>query len=319
MNLVTLQRPDSSTPGVLLGEGVLDLSACADSESAKRLLSHSVRALLEGGDEALAIVRHIVEFVAKRPALLEQLRQTGAIVPRDKAVLLAPIPDPGLVLACGRNYRGRSAEMKTPPPGNPGAFAKSAASIVGPGASIVLPASYPGMVDWEGEFSVVFGRRCHNVSAEQALDYVAGYTLVNDVSARDWVAGVFASSGLMGPIEAWDRNRLGKMFPTFCPMGPSIATKDEIPDPGTVRLVTRLNGEVMQDANTSDLVFGVPELIAYFSRFYLFRPGDILTTGSPEGVGYARDPKRFLRAGDTIEVEVEGIGVLSNPVAASAS
>jgi 2-keto-4-pentenoate hydratase/2-oxohepta-3-ene-1,7-dioic acid hydratase in catechol pathway len=120
----------------------------------------------------------------------------------------------------------------------------------------------------------------------------------------------------MGPIHAWEDNLLGKMFPTFCPMGPAIATKDELPDPGNVHIETRLNGEVMQSASTDDLVFGVAALIAYYSEFYLFQPGDIITTGSPSGVGYGRNPKLFMKPGDVVEVEVEQIGILRNPIAA---
>jgi 2-keto-4-pentenoate hydratase/2-oxohepta-3-ene-1,7-dioic acid hydratase in catechol pathway len=154
------------------------------------------------------------------------------------------------------------------------------------------------------------------VTATRALDYVAGYTLVNDVSARDWVAAVFAAQGIMGPIHAWEQNLLGKMFPTFCPMGPCMVTKDELPDPGKVRIETRLNGKVVQSASTDDLVFSVPQLIEYYSQFYLLRPGDVITTGSPSGVGFGRNPKLFMKAGDVVEVEVAEIGILRSPVEA---
>jgi len=134
------------------------------------------------------------------------------------------------------------------------------------------------------------GRSCHGVSEAEALDCVAGYTLINDVSARDWVAPVFAATGLMAGILAWERNLLGKQFPTFCPMGPALVTRDEIRNPDDVQIETRLNGAVMQSANTDDLVFGVRKLIAYYSQFYRFSPGDVITTGSPSGVGYGRNP-----------------------------
>jgi 2-keto-4-pentenoate hydratase/2-oxohepta-3-ene-1,7-dioic acid hydratase in catechol pathway len=228
--------------------------------------------------------------------------------------VLAPIPDPGMVLSVGMNYHEHLKEMKTPVPEKPAAFTKSVASIIGSGDPIKVPPSAPDMLDWEGEFSVVIGRPCHRVSKERALDYVAGYTLVNDVSARDWVAAIFKAQGIMGPIHAWEHNVLGKMFPTFCPMGPALLTKDELPDPGNVKIETRLNGKVMQSANTDDLVFGVAELIAYYSQFYLFRPGDVITTGSPSGVGYGRNPKVFMKPGDVIEVEVREIGILRNTV-----
>jgi 2-keto-4-pentenoate hydratase/2-oxohepta-3-ene-1,7-dioic acid hydratase in catechol pathway len=230
--------------------------------------------------------------------------------------VLAPIPDPGLLLSVGMNYREHLREMKTPVPERPAAFTKSVASIIASGDAIKLPPSNPSMVDWEGEFTVVIGKPCHRVTATQALDYVAGYTLVNDVSARDWVAAVFAAQGIMGPIHAWEQNLLGKMFPTFCPMGPCMVTKDELPDPGKVRIETRLNGKVVQSASTDDLVFSVPQLIEYYSQFYLLRPGDVITTGSPSGVGFGRNPKLFMKAGDVVEVEVAEIGILRSPVEA---
>jgi 2-keto-4-pentenoate hydratase/2-oxohepta-3-ene-1,7-dioic acid hydratase in catechol pathway len=232
------------------------------------------------------------------------------------AKLLAPIPDPSIVLSVGMNYHEHLKEMKTPVPEKPAAFTKSVASIIASGQPIKVPKSNPGMLDWEGEFSVVIGKPCHAVKAAQALDYVAGYTLVNDVSARDWVAPIFSATGIMGPIHAWEHNLLGKMFPTFCPMGPCMVTKDELPDPSNVKIETRLNGQVMQDANTDDLVFSVPQLIEYYSRFYLLRPGDVITTGSPSGVGFGRNPKVFMKPGDVVEVEVKQIGVLRNPIEA---
>jgi 2-keto-4-pentenoate hydratase/2-oxohepta-3-ene-1,7-dioic acid hydratase in catechol pathway len=232
------------------------------------------------------------------------------------AKLLAPIPDPSIVLSVGMNYHEHLKEMKTPVPEKPAAFTKSVASIIASGQPIKVPKSNPGMLDWEGEFSVVIGKACHAVKAEQALDYVAGYTLVNDVSARDWVAPIFSATGIMGPIHAWEHNLLGKMFPTFCPMGPCMVTKDELPDPSNVKIETRLNGQVMQDANTDDLVFSVPQLIEYYSQFYLLQPGDVITTGSPSGVGFGRNPKVFMKPGDVVEVEVKQIGVLRNPIEA---
>ena len=143
----------------------------------------------------------------------------GRTVPRTEVRLLAPIPNPGMVLSVGMNYHEHLKEMKTPVPEKPAAFTKSVASIIGPDAPIRIPPGHPDMLDWEGEFSVVIGKPCHRVKAAQALDYVAGYTIVNDVSARDWVAPIFAATGIMGPIHAWEHNLLGKMFPTFCPWG----------------------------------------------------------------------------------------------------
>ena len=262
------------------------------------------------GEEIVEIGASLKEILAGAP------HQPGARHALGRVKLRAPIPDPGLVLSVGMNYHEHLKEMKTPVPEKPAAFTKSVASIIASGEPIRVPPSHPDMLDWEGEFSVVIGRPCHRVSAAQALDYVFGYTLVNDVSARDWVAPIFQAQGIMGPIHAWEHNLLGKMFPTFCPMGPCIATKDEIPDPADVRIQTRLNGRLMQDASTDDLVFSVVQLIEYYSQFYLFRPGDVITTGSPSGVGFGRSPKVFMKPGDVVEVEVKEIGILRNPIEA---
>ncbi len=287
MKLVTFEVDREARPGRLAGDEIVDL----------RPLAPDVRGILAGG-------------------LLEKAQSTsGKTYALKKVKLHAPIPNPGMVLSVGMNYHEHLREMKTPVPGKPAAFTKSVASIIGPDAPIRIPPSNPDMLDWEGEFSVVIGKPGHRVKASEALDYVAGYTIVNDVSARDWVAPIFSATGIMGPIHAWEHNILGKLFPTFCPMGPVIATKDEVPDPANVKLQTRLNGKVMQDANTDDLVFSVVQLIEYYSQFYLFQPGDVITTGSPSGVGYGRNPKVFMKAGDVVEVEVQGIGVLRNPVA----
>jgi acylpyruvate hydrolase len=316
MHLVTLRLPGRQSAGALIGSEVLDFVGATDAVPAARLLPTSVRALIESGDEALNLARHVVDEVANKKAIADRLRQSWALVPREKANLAAPIADTGFILSCGINYHEHIKEMKGEVPKTPVAFAKSVGAIIGPGQAIKLPPANPNMVDWEGEFCAVIGRPCHAVKEADALDYVAGYTLVNDVSARDWVAPIFKATGTMGPIMAWEHNILGKQFPTFCPMGPAVVTKDEIPDPNSVALTTSLNGKVMQSANTDDLVFNVAQLIAYYSQFFLLRPGDVITTGSPAGVGYGRDPKVFMRAGDRIEVQAKGIGILSNPVAA---
>jgi acylpyruvate hydrolase len=296
VHLVMFMKDKQPRAGVIDGEDIVDINAN------DRSLPPTVKGILEAN--GLARVRKVLKSKKHR-------------APRRRAKLLPPIPNPGLLLSVGMNYHEHLKEMKTPVPEKPAAFTKSVASIIASGQPILLPASNPDMVDWEGELTVVIGKGGHRIPAAKALDHVAGYTIVNDVSARDWVAPIFSSTGIMGPIHAWEHNLLGKMLPTFCPMGPCLATKDEVPDPDNVRIVTRLNGQVMQDANTDDLVFSVAKLIEYYSQFYRFQPGDCITTGSPSGVGFGRNPKVFMKAGDTIEVEVSGIGVLSNPVKAA--
>ncbi len=310
-----LRNAGRASPGVFVGDAILDLVAGAEALSDLKSLAPSLRGILGQGDAALTTIRRAIDKAAGKDG--ERLRASGALVARQGAKLLPPIPDPALLLSCGANYKEHLKEMNTTVPHQPLSFVKNNHAIVGPGEAILLPKSNPSMVDWEGEFSAVIGRTCYNVSKADALDYVAGYTLINDVSARDWVAPVFSSSGVMGAIFAWELNILGKQFPTFCPMGPVIATRDEVPDPDDVDLKTTVNGTVMQSTNTDDLVFNVAALVSYYSQFYRFQPGDVITTGSPAGVGYGRNPKIFLKAGDTVEVTASGIGTLSNPVAAA--
>src|SRR5258706_897546 len=229
MHLVMFVNAKQARAGVIDGEDIVDINAC------DRSLPSTLKGILEAN--ALSKIKRIVKSKKNR----EPLRQ---------AKLRPTIANPGLLLSVGMNYHEHLKEMKTPVLEKPAAFTKSVASIIASGQPIVLPASNPDMVDWEGEFTVVIGKAGHRIAAAKALEHVAGYTIVNDVSARDWVAPIFSSSGIMGPIHAWEHNLLGKMCPTFCPMGPVLATRDEVPDPANVRIVTRLNGQVMQDANT---------------------------------------------------------------------
>jgi len=317
MRLVTLRNSGNPAPGVVVNDAILSIAACGEIFPEARCVPASVRGILEGGDAALGIVRRILErATATGGSERHQLEEYGAFVPSASAELLAPIPDPHMVLSCGMNYRAHLAEMGGPMPARPAAFLKSVNAIIGPDAPIRLPKSAPDMVDWEAEFCGVIGRTCHNVSAKEALDYVAGYTMINDVSARNWVKPMGQLVGLEA-TQAWDQNLLGKQFPTFCPMGPAIATKDEISDPNKVSFELKLNGKVMQSANTDDLAFDLAALVSFYSQFYIFRPGDVITTGSPAGVGMGRKPWVFLKAGDVVEIRADGSGSMKNPVEAS--
>jgi 5-carboxymethyl-2-hydroxymuconate isomerase len=211
-----------------------------------------------------------------------------------------PIATPGKIIAVGRNYRAHVAEEDATLPAEPLLFAKLPSAVIPDGATITWSSSLTSQVDYEAELAVVIGRRARDVSPEHALDYVLGFTCLNDVSARD----------LQVRDGQWTR---AKSLDTFCPLGPSLVTADEIADPGALRISCRVNGEVRQDASTSDLVFGVAELLAYCSRSFTLEPGDIIATGTPGGVGAFRDPPVFLADGDVVEVEIEGIGILRNP------
>jgi 2-keto-4-pentenoate hydratase/2-oxohepta-3-ene-1,7-dioic acid hydratase in catechol pathway len=216
---------------------------------------------------------------------------------------LAPV-QPAAILGMGLNYRQHAAESGMPVPGWPVVFVKTNNSLQHPDAPIVIPRHLPSeKVDYECELAVVIGRTCRNVSRDEALDYVLGYTCANDVSARDWQ--------LENGSGQWCR---GKMFDTFAPLGPCLVTADELPDPHGLRMRTLLNGEVMQDWRTDDMIFDVPDIIAFLSGSTTLLPGTVILTGTPQGVGMARKPPRWLREGDTVVVEIEGIGRLSNPV-----
>ena len=213
--------------------------------------------------------------------------------------LLPPVTHPGKVIAIGRNYHEHAAEEGQTAPADPVVFAKFPNSLVGDGADIVWRAADTGQVDYEAELAVVIGRTTRDVPASRALDHVLGYTCLNDVSARDLQFG----------DGQWVR---GKSLDTFCPMGPWIVTTDELPDPGTLRIRCLVNGEVVQDARTSEMVHDVPRLIAFCSRFMTLEPGDVIATGTPGGVGVFREPPRFLRDGDEVVVDIDGIGRLAN-------
>lgn len=318
MKLLTIDAPPKGRPGALAGDGeVIDLLAVGGGAGTDRWLPGSVREVLEAGAEGLEAVRRIAgRAESATGAERDRLREIGAIRPFASTPLLAPVPDPWFILSAGMNYGRHLAEMaNTPPPRYPTAFIKTQSSLTGSGKPIRVPPQCPDQIDYEGEFTIVIGRRCHNVSEDEALSYVAGYTIANDVSARDWIPEIRAAEGPFGAIHAWERNIMGKNLPTFTPCGPVITTADEIADPHDLQLTTTLNGEVMQSTKTDDLIYNVPQIVAYFSKWYEFRPGDLITTGSPSGVGYGRDPKVFMKPGDVIEVEIEGIGKLSNPLA----
>jgi len=217
--------------------------------------------------------------------------------------LLAPVV-PASILCIGLNYRRHAAEGNSPIPKWPVLFMKSASAVQNPGDPILLPRQLKSeQVDYECELAVVIGRKCKNVSREAALDCVLGYTCANDVSARDWQKQMGGSQ--------WCR---GKTFDTFCPLGPCLVTRDEIVDPNALAIKTILNGETMQDWNTSDMIFDVPALIEFLSGSTTLLPGTVILTGTPHGVGMARKPPVWLTDGDQVTIEIEKIGALSNPV-----
>lgn len=217
--------------------------------------------------------------------------------------LLAPVA-PAMIVCIGLNYAKHAAEGGKPPPERPVWFMKLPGAVVPSGDPIRLPAKQPSTkVDYEAELAIVLGKECLNATRANALDFVAGYTCANDVSARDWQRDFGGGQ--------WNH---AKSFDTFCPLGPVLVTKDEITNPNALRIRSLLNGQVMQDSTTADMIFDVPAIIEFLSADKTLPAGTLILTGTPEGVGFARKPPVWLKAGDTIAVEIEKIGTLSNPV-----
>jgi 2-keto-4-pentenoate hydratase/2-oxohepta-3-ene-1,7-dioic acid hydratase in catechol pathway len=219
--------------------------------------------------------------------------------------LLPVIPSPQKIICIGVNYADHAAETGQAPPPYPTVFAKFANTLAASGDPIVLP-SASTMPDYEGELAVVIGRAGRQITEQDALDYVAGYTAFNDVSARDF----------QGHTSQWT---MGKSPDTFGPLGLALVTADEIPDPQKLELRTTVNGEVLQQASTADMVFSVRQLIAYLSQTMTLLPGDVIATGTPSGIGAARTPPRFLRPGDTVVISIDGVTELTNPVVGEGS
>jgi len=228
----------------------------------------------------------------------------AAVMALQDVTLTAPVLRPSKIICIGLNYRDHAAESNMPIPEYPTVFAKYPSCVIGPGEAIVLP-RISSQVDYEGELAVVIGRQAHHVTEAAALDYVAGYMPFNDVSARDF----------QHRTSQWT---IGKTFDTFGPMGPALVTADEAPDPQNLHLRVTIGGEELQSSHTGQMIFSVVQLIAYLSAVMTLEPGDVIATGTPGGVGAARTPARFLRAGETVRVAIEGLGILENPVVAEA-
>jgi 2-keto-4-pentenoate hydratase/2-oxohepta-3-ene-1,7-dioic acid hydratase in catechol pathway len=255
-------------------------------------LPGSMADLLAGGERALAALRSAARSAAA----------AGRPGDVDRARLTAPVPRPGKIVAVGLNYRDHVAEQggKVKVPERPVLFAKFPTSVIGDGETVEWDPRLTSEVDLEAELGVVIGRRGRRVSEAEALDLVLGYTAINDVTARD--------------LQYADRQFVrAKSLDTFCPMGPALVTRDEIARPGELDVRSWHNDDLMQESNTSNLVFDVPYLVSFCSQAFTLEPGDVICTGTPSGVGYFREPKVVMRDGDVMTVEVEGIGRLSNP------
>lgn len=281
MKLVTFEAEDGRRVGAIRGDSIVDLSASG--------LAETMIAAISGGQKLLQEIRVAVDNprTARRPLA--------------DAKLAPPIPRPGKVLCSGINYRGHAEENPNAKmPSEPFFFAKLPNAVIGHDDVIPYPPQTQ-QLDYEVEFAAVIGRRLHNATETEIMPTLFGYTLVHDVSARD--------------VQFKDNQiTLGKNFDGFCPIGPCIVTADALPNPNNVRLFSRLNGKTMQNGSTSDWLFSLPRLISYLSQVMTLDPGDIVTTGTPAGVGIFQKPPIFMKPGDVVEIEAEGIGILRNRI-----
>jgi 2-keto-4-pentenoate hydratase/2-oxohepta-3-ene-1,7-dioic acid hydratase in catechol pathway len=284
MRVVTFEAGGQSHAGVLSGDFVLDLAAA-------------------GFSTVLDLIKHSPVGQSQVEKLLAQAPEPSRYRSRDVR-LLAPLPQPRKLICVGLNYLDHAKETGAEVPKTPTIFNKFATAVVGPGDNVVLP-KVSQAPDYEAELAFVIGRGGRHIAAENWADHVFGYTIVNDVTARDYQ-------------RATSQWLMGKTFDTFAPIGPWIVTADEITDPHALDIKLEINGEVLQDSNTRELIFKIPELIAFLSSVFTLEPGDIVSTGTPAGVGFTRKPPRFLRPGEEMVVKVEKIGELRNPTVAEA-
>ena len=283
MRLASFSLPGGAPrPGLIVRDEVVDLADVATG------LPLTMRALLALGPDGLVGAAAAPATRAPRHPLSEVQRH-------------APVPDPPAILAIGMNYRAHVAELGREPPEWQYWFNKQRTAIAGPGDSILIPA-VSNMVDYEGELAMVIGRRCQHVPADRALEVVAGFTVINDVSVRDW---------------QWRTPTftMGKSFDSHAPCGPELVTGDELGDPGQLAIRTWVNDELRQDSTTADMIFGCAAMIEYLTSAFPLEPGTVIATGTPAGVGAAFDPPRWLADGDLVRIAIEGIGELGNPVA----
>ena len=314
MRLVTYQHEGQSRTGAQLDEQVVDLNrayhaALRHMGNEDELAVADVRVptdmigLLRGGDTSLRAAQQAVAFVRSQLEGNDKtLSLQGITYAIDRVSLLPPVMRPGKVVCLGLNYREHAAEAGMAVPEYPVLFHKVAGSLIGHSQPIVIP-RISGKIDYEGELAIIIGRRGKYIAEEDALSYVAGYTVGNDVSARD----------LQFRTSQWTT---GKMLDTFGPLGPALVTRDEVADPNQLAIKTTLNGQVMQDGNTADMIFRVPFIVSYISEVATLEPGDVILTGTPPGIGNTRTPQVFMKPGDTITVEIEQVGKLTNPVVA---
>ncbi len=304
MRLVTYGHRGWERAGAVLDGWVVDLQRAAAELFGARgeaLVPQTVRGLLELAPESLRLVAEALDHVRQNfTREADRFQAEGILFSLREVRLRPPIPNPAKVICLGLNYRDHAEESGAPVPEVPELFAKYANALIGPGEPIRIP-RVSTQVDYEAELAVVIGRGGRYIPEAEAYEYVAGYTAFNDVSARD-----FQFRG-----RQW---MPGKIFDGFAPMGPWLVTRDEVPDPHSLEISLEIGGERLQHSNTAHMIFKIPQVIAYISQILTLEPGDIIATGTPAGVGFARKPPRFLSPGDLVRITIDRIGTLENPV-----
>ncbi len=294
MQLVSYRRPNSTgvpwRAGVAHDGRVVDVAAIMPTTSSES----TTKRLLAAGSATLRSVFELAREAHAAGSSVSGMFEAASVE------IGPPVPDPDKILCVGLNYADHAREADLARTEVPVFFAKFRNSLTGPTSPILLP-QLSDQIDYEGELAIIIGARCKAASEQEALEYVAGYSIMNDVSARD----------LQLQTSQW---MAGKALDTFAPMGPGIVPTSAIPDPQALTLTTRVNGQVVQQASTSTMIFSVAAIVAFLSSLMTLEPGDIIATGTPAGVGFKRTPPLFLRDGDVVEVEIEGIGQLRNPV-----
>jgi acylpyruvate hydrolase len=299
MRLVTYARMGVPSIGVELESGILDIPDAASHFGRKyHVRGHSfpttMMDLLQW-ESGIDVVRQIVQRYLKTPKSERIMTR-----PLSSITLEAPISRPGKIVALGKNYLDHVEETGSDVPKFPVVFAKFPSSVIGPDDHIHIP-EVSSMIDWEVELGIVIGKCCRDVSEKKSLEYVAGYTVINDVSARDIQ---------MNDVQ-WVR---GKSLDGFCPMGPCIVTQDELDDASKLKMHTKVNGVLKQESSTSEMIFNVRKIVSFLSKSFTLEPGDVIATGTPSGIGFVREPPEFLKAGDRLELYIEKIGYLRNKV-----
>jgi len=297
MHLITFEFQKKKFLGVKEGDYIINLEALSSKFNDGEPLDFTkdMLSFIRKGEKAELETKKLLDHLSSN----EEIKSHVGHSIHDIKVL-APIANPGKLVCVGNNYMDHCREQNVEPPTKPMIFSKWASCIIAPGEEIQLPLD-SHQVDYEAELAVVIGKKAKNIAEEEALNYVFGYTILNDVSARD----------VQFEDVQWVR---GKSYDTFAPMGPAVVTKDDVDDPHNLEIKLEVNGRVLQDSNTNQLIFNIPYIISYLSKGFTFEPGDIIATGTPHGVGVFRDPQVFLQSGDRCTIHIEKIGTLTNKV-----